>query len=66
VNKERCIVYLLAKRYRQARDQANNFQFNSEYSAIFKKETIPLMRAIENEAWNSFESAKRILYGIEL
>lgn len=66
VNKERCIVYLLAKNYKSARDQANSFQANSEYSPVFKKEAIPMLRAAEYEAWNAFESAKRILYDIPL
>lgn len=57
---------MLIKRYRYARDHANYFQHNHASSPAFKKEALSLLRAVEIEAYNAMEFARRILYGTPL
>lgn len=65
MNKERCIVYMLIKRYKYARDHANRYS-NYKSSEFYHKEYLDLYRQSEYEAHNAMEFARRILYGTPL
>jgi len=66
MNKARTIVYYLCKDYRRARDRHTIHLNRCDKNSEFFKFMLNRLETEMIQCWNSLETSRRILYGIEI